>query len=53
MVAADVDKARTAITTEVPVLSPAQDRAVLLEAGFTDVTEFFSAFTFRGWVCYA
>ncbi|BBY62743.1 methyltransferase [Mycolicibacterium helvum] len=48
-----VDKARVAIATEVPVLSPEQDRAVLLEAGFTGVTEFFSAFTFRGWVGYA
>lgn len=49
----DVVKARNAITTDVPVLSPEQDRAVLLEAGFTGVTEFFSAFTFRGWVGYA
>ncbi|MCV7344274.1 class I SAM-dependent methyltransferase [Mycolicibacterium rhodesiae] len=51
--AADVDKARNAIATEVPVLSPDQDRAILREAGFTDVTEFFTAFTVRGWVCYA
>jgi len=50
---ADVGKARDAIATEVPVLSPEQDRAALVEAGFTDVTEFFSAFTFRGWVGYA
>ncbi|ULN42802.1 class I SAM-dependent methyltransferase [Mycolicibacterium crocinum] len=51
--AADVDRARTAIGTQVPVLSPAQDRTILQEAGFSDVTEFFSAFTFRGWVGYA
>ncbi|WP_445166651.1 class I SAM-dependent methyltransferase [Mycolicibacterium sp. Dal123E01] len=50
---ADADKARAAIAMDVPVLSPEQDRAVLIEAGFTDVTEFFSAFTFRGWVGYA
>jgi tRNA (cmo5U34)-methyltransferase len=50
---ADVEKARSAITTDVPVLSPEQDRAVLQEAGFAGVTEFFSAFTFRGWVGYA
>lgn len=42
-----------AIGTQVPVLSPAQDRTILQEAGFSDVTEFFSAFTFRGWVGYA
>lgn len=50
---ADVDKARTAIATEVPVLSPERDRALLEEAGFTSVTEFFAAFTLRGWVGYA
>ncbi|KDF00964.1 methyltransferase [Mycolicibacterium aromaticivorans JS19b1 = JCM 16368] len=50
---ADTDKARNAIANEVPVLPPEQDRAILREAGFTDVTEFFAAFTFRGWVGYA
>lgn len=48
--AAAVERARSAIATEVPILSPEQDRAVLQEAGFT---EFFSAFIFRGWVGYA
>jgi tRNA (cmo5U34)-methyltransferase len=50
---ADAEKARTSIAAEVPVLTPEQDRAILQDAGFTDVTEFFSAFTFRGWVGYA
>jgi tRNA (cmo5U34)-methyltransferase len=50
---ADAEKARTSIAAEVPALTPEQDRAVLQEAGFSDVTEFFSAFTFRGWVGYA
>jgi tRNA (cmo5U34)-methyltransferase len=50
---ADAEKACTSIAAEVPVLTPEQDRAILQEAGFTDVTEFFSAFTFRGWVGYA
>jgi tRNA (cmo5U34)-methyltransferase len=49
----DVDKARSAIATDVPVLSPEEDREVLLEAGFTGVTEFLSAFALRGWVGYA
>jgi tRNA (cmo5U34)-methyltransferase len=49
----DAEAARTRIAAEVPVLTPEQDRAVLQEAGFTNVTEFFSAFTFRGWVGYA
>jgi tRNA (cmo5U34)-methyltransferase len=51
--AADAEKARTMVAAEVPALTPEQDRAILQEAGFTDVTEFFSAFTFRGWVGYA
>jgi tRNA (cmo5U34)-methyltransferase len=50
---ADAEKARTTVAAEVPALTPEQDRAILQEAGFTDVTEFFSAFTFRGWVGYA
>ena len=50
---ADAEKARQTITTQVPFLTPEQDRSVLVDAGFTAVTEFFSAFTFRGWVGYA
>jgi tRNA (cmo5U34)-methyltransferase len=50
---ADAEKARTAIASAVPVLPPEEDRAILQDAGFTGVTEFFSAFTFRGWVGYA
>lgn len=46
-------KARVAIESDVPVLSPEEDRAILEEAGFTDVTDFFLAFNFRGWVGYA
>jgi tRNA (cmo5U34)-methyltransferase len=49
----DAEKARTSIAADVPVLTPEQDRAILQDAGFTDVTEFLSAFTFRGWVGYA
>ena len=50
---ADAEKARTMIAAEVPALTPEQDRTILQEAGFSDVAEFFSAFTFRGWVGYA
>ena len=49
----DALKAREAISANVPVLTPEQDRHILHDAGFTDITEFFSTFTFRGWVCYA
>lgn len=49
----DARRACSAITAEVPVLTPEQDRNILNEAGLTGVTEFFRAFTFRGWVGYA
>jgi tRNA (cmo5U34)-methyltransferase len=48
---ADAERARDAIATQVPVLTPEEDRSILADAGFVAVTEFFSAFTFRGWVC--
>lgn len=47
------EKARKAIEFDVPVLTPEHDRTILEQAGFADVTEFFSAFNFRGWVGYA
>jgi tRNA (cmo5U34)-methyltransferase len=47
------EKARKAIEFDVPVLTPEHDRTILERAGFTDVTEFFVAFNFRGWVGYA
>lgn len=58
LVAAGADPAvaeerRTKVIADIPVLTPEQDRTVLQDAGFTDVTEFYSAFTFRGWVGYA
>ncbi|MCV7369541.1 class I SAM-dependent methyltransferase [Mycolicibacterium duvalii] len=46
-------KAREAIADKVPVLSPEQDCDILYAAGFSEVRQFFSTFTFRGWVCRA
>jgi tRNA (cmo5U34)-methyltransferase len=51
--AAHVERATTAIRDHLPALTPDEDRAILEEAGFTGVTQFFAAFTFRGWVGYA
>lgn len=45
--------ARAAVDAHLNMLSPEQDEAVLREAGFTDVSLFYSAFTWRGWVGYA
>lgn len=50
---ADAERARTTVMNQVPVLTPEQDRGILQEASFPDLTEFYSAFTFRGWVGYA
>jgi tRNA (cmo5U34)-methyltransferase len=44
---------RRFIATQLPALSPEQDEASLREAGFSNVSLFYAAFTFRGWVAYA
>jgi tRNA (cmo5U34)-methyltransferase len=48
-----VEKATTMLRQHIAASSPAEDRVVLEQAGFVGVTQFFSAFTFRGWVGYA
>ena len=45
--------AREKVQRELPVLTPAQDEAILHEAGFRDVRLFYAGFPFRGWVGYA
>lgn len=52
----DPDKAataRAAIDTQLTLLTPEQDEAILREAGFSNVSLFYAGFTFRGWVGYA
>lgn len=44
------EKAGTAIAERLPLLSPAQDEALLREAGFRDIGLFYAGFTLRGWV---
>ena len=46
-------KAREAIGTRLTILSPEEEEAMLAEAGFTGITPFYAAFTFRGWLAYA
>jgi tRNA (cmo5U34)-methyltransferase len=41
-----------AIRERLPVLSPEDDEALMREAGFADVSLFYAALTFRGWVAY-
>ena len=42
-----------AMRDRLPVLSPHDDEALMREAGFGDVSLFYAALTFRGWVAYA
>jgi len=48
-----VEKARAAIAASVFMLSPERDEQIMRDAGFSDITSFYSAFTWRGWVAYA
>ena len=47
------ERARAAIGSQLPILSPEEDEAMLRDAGFSDVALFYAAFAFRGWVAYA
>lgn len=40
----------SAISENLPALSPEKDEEILRDAGFRDVTLFYAGFTFRGWV---
>lgn len=50
---AQVQKMCETIEAHVPMLDPERDEAILREAGFSDVSLFYAAFTWRGWVGYA
>ncbi|WP_050027261.1 class I SAM-dependent methyltransferase [Verrucomicrobium sp. BvORR034] len=47
------EKAVPAIQAKLDILDPAEEEALLREAGFTGVSLFYTGFTFRGWVAYA
>ena len=48
-----VKMAKEKIQRDLPILTPAQDEAVLRDAGFREVQLFYVGFAFRGWVAYA
>ena len=50
--AADAERAITAISAQLPVLSPETDEALMREAGFKGVELFYAGFSFKGWVGY-
>ncbi len=52
----DADQARAGaikIAAALPILTPDEDEALLRQAGFGKVAQFYASFTFRGWVCEA
>lgn len=44
---------REAIATRLTILAPDEEEAMLAEAGFSAITPFYHALTFRGWIAYA
>jgi tRNA (cmo5U34)-methyltransferase len=53
---ADPEQVKTMCATvdaHVPMLTPERDEAILRDAGFSDVTLFYAAFTWRGWIANA
>lgn len=47
------ETAQAAISEKLSILTPEQDEAIFRDAGFSNVSLFYAAFTFRGWVAYA
>jgi tRNA (cmo5U34)-methyltransferase len=47
------EKMRAAVKAHLCLYEPEDDEAILREAGFSDVTLFYAAFTWRGWVAIA
>jgi tRNA (cmo5U34)-methyltransferase len=48
-----VEKMRAAVEAHLNLLSPERDEELLREAGFSEGSLFYAAFTWRGWVAYA
>jgi tRNA (cmo5U34)-methyltransferase len=50
---AQLEASRQAIGTRLSILAPEEEEAMLREAGFTGVSLFYAALSFKGWVAYA
>ncbi len=50
---AQTEKMRAAVEAHLSLFSPDEDETILREAGFSNVSLFYAAFTWRGWVAYA
>ena len=53
MVAETQEAARNGMKKRLFIVAPEEEEALLHEAGFTGITQFFQAFSFRGWVARA
>lgn len=47
------EQARAAVAASLALLTPEEDEACLREAGFSEVEQFYAAFTWRGWIALA
>jgi len=47
------EAAKQAISTQLTILEPAEEEAMLRDAGFSHVSLFYAGLSFRGWVAYA
>ncbi len=50
---AGAEQGRQTVEQSLTLLDPSEDEQLMREAGFTNVTPFYAAFTWRGWVAYA
>lgn len=46
-------KGRDAVDAHLSLLDPTEDERILRDAGFSDITMFYAAFTWRGWIARA
>lgn len=48
-----IEKAHAVVEAHLNLFDPEHDEHILREAGFSDVSLFYAAFTWRGWIAYA
>ncbi len=53
LTAEQMESSRQAIGTRLSIVAPKEEEQLLAEAGFSGITQFYAAFSFRGWVAYA
>lgn len=51
--AAKAEKVIATLKDHLPVLSPEEDEALFVQAGFSNIQLFYAGFTYKGWVCEA